>query len=137
MLFLCSLSLKMSSLNESHIALVNNTWKFGNEHSIRMVRNMILNFPSCCVLDSDDQPVAWILTYTYGAMGMLYTIPEHRRKGYAKALVTIMSRRLYSQGYPVYCYIEEENQVSYKLFTNLGFTEDPEYKAVWIVLNDL
>nr|XP_055026895.1 uncharacterized protein LOC129416586 [Misgurnus anguillicaudatus] len=131
-----SLSLKISSLNESHIALINNTWKFGNEHSIRMIRNMILNFPSCCVLDSDDQPVAWVLTYTFGAMGMLYTIPEHRRKGYAKALVSIMSRRLHSQGYPVYCYIEEENQVSYRLFTNLGFTKDPEYRTTWVVLND-
>lgn len=132
-----SLSLKMSSLNESHLALVNSTWKFGNEHSIPMTRDMILNFPSCCVLDSDGQPVAWILTYASCAMGMLYTIPEHRGKGYAKALVTIMSRRLLSEGFPVYCFIEEENHVSYRLFTNLGFTENPDYRAAWFSFNDL
>lgn len=134
---LCSISLKMSSLNESHLGLVNSTWKFGNEHSIKMIRNMILNFPSCCLLDSDGQPIAWILTYTSCAMGMLYTIPEHRGKGYAKALVTSMSRRLLSQGFPVYCFIEEENQVSYRLFTNLGFTEIPDYRAAWFAFNDL
>lgn len=127
----------MSSLNESHLTLVNNTWKFGNEHSIPMIRNMILNMPSCCVLDSDDQPVAWILTYPSCAMGMLYTILEHRGKGYAKALVTIMSRRLLSQGYPVYCFIEEENRVSYRLVTNLGFTEVADYRAAWFAFNVL
>lgn len=69
-------------------------------------------------------------------MGMLYTVPEHRGKGYAKALVTVMSKRLHSQGYPVYCFIEEENQLSYRLFTSLGFTEEPDYKAAWFVFND-
>uniref|UniRef100_A0A8C0YIQ2 Glycine N-acyltransferase-like protein n=1 Tax=Cyprinus carpio carpio TaxID=630221 RepID=A0A8C0YIQ2_CYPCA len=124
-----SSSLKLSSLNESHLELVNRSWKFGCEDSKLMIKNMILHFPSCCVLDSDNQPVAWILTYASCAMGMLYTLPEHRGKGYAKALVTIMSKRLHSQGYPVYCFIEEENHLSYSLFTSLGFTEEPDYRA--------
>uniref|UniRef100_A0A8C1TM98 Glycine N-acyltransferase-like protein n=1 Tax=Cyprinus carpio TaxID=7962 RepID=A0A8C1TM98_CYPCA len=111
--------LHLSSLNESHLELVNRSWKFGCEDSKLMIKNMILHFPSCCVLDSDNQPVAWILTYASCAMGMLYTLPEHRGKGYAKALVTIMSKRLHSQGYPVYCFIEEENHLSYSLFTSL------------------
>ncbi|XP_067277127.1 glycine N-acyltransferase [Pseudorasbora parva] len=131
-----SLSLKLSSLNESHLALVNSSWKFGCEHSKRMIKNMILNFPSCCVLDADDQPVAWILTYPSCALGMLYTVPEHRGKGYAKALVTVMSKRLHSQGYPVYCFIEEGNQLSYRLFTSMGFKEETDYRAAWFVFND-
>ncbi len=126
----------MSSLNESHLDLVNRSWKFGCEDSKLMIKNMILNFLSCCVLDSNDQPVAWILTYASCALGMLYTLPEHRGKGYAKALVTIMSKRLHSQGYPVYCFIEEENHLSYSLFSNLGFTEEPDYRAAWFVFND-
>lgn len=132
-----SSSLKLSSLKESHLDLVNRSWKFGRDDSKLMIKNMILNFPSCCVLDSNDQPVAWILTYASCALGMLYTLPEHRGKGYAKALVTIMSKRLHSQGYPVYCFIEEENHLSYSLFTSLGFTEEPHYRAAWFVFNDL
>ncbi|XP_050982769.1 glycine N-acyltransferase [Labeo rohita] len=132
-----SSSLKLSSLNESHLAVVNRSWKFGCEDSKRMIKNMILNFPSCCVLDSDDQPVAWILTYPSCALGMLYTLPEHRGKGYAKALITVMSKRLHAQGYPVYCFIEKENKISYSLFTSLGFTEEPDYRAAWFVFNDL
>ncbi|XP_016325427.1 glycine N-acyltransferase-like protein isoform X2 [Sinocyclocheilus anshuiensis] len=85
----------------------------------------------------NDQPVAWILNDASSALGMLYTLPEHRGKGYAKALVAVMSKTLHSQDYPVYCFIEEENHLSYSLFTSLGFTEEPDYRAAWFVFNDL
>ena len=102
-----------------------------------MIRNMLASYPSCCVLDADAKPVAWILTYMSCAMGMLYTLPEHRRKGYAKILISAMAKRLHAQGSPVYCFIEEENVVSYKLFKNMGFTEDPSYRAAWFSVNEL
>ncbi|KAF4089982.1 hypothetical protein AMELA_G00044430 [Ameiurus melas] len=117
---------QVTSLNESHVALVNSIWKFGmGEFSERYVRDMIMNFPSCCVLDSEGRLVSGILTCASCAMVMLYTMPEHRRKGYAKGLVTIMAKKLHSEGYPVYCFIEPENQLSYRLFTSLGFTAEP------------
>uniref|UniRef100_A0A4W4DRD0 Glycine N-acyltransferase-like protein n=1 Tax=Electrophorus electricus TaxID=8005 RepID=A0A4W4DRD0_ELEEL len=128
-------SVQLSSLKESHIDVVNSTWKFAAEFSKQMIRNMIMNFPSSCVLDPDGHPVAWVLTYTSCAMGMLYTQPEHRRKGYAKAVVTALAKKLHSEGYPVFCFIEEENQLSYRLFTSLGFTEDPTYRVAWYGFN--
>ncbi|XP_017550845.2 glycine N-acyltransferase-like protein 3, partial [Pygocentrus nattereri] len=132
------LSVQVSSLQESHAALVNSTWKFRiGEFSERIIRNMILNFPSCCVLDSDGQPVAWILTYCDCAMGILYTMPGHRRKGYAKALVSTMAKKLHSKGYPVYCFIEDDNRLSYRLFASLGFTEDPSYRVTWYSFNKM
>ncbi|KAF7710904.1 glycine N-acyltransferase-like protein 3 [Silurus meridionalis] len=128
-----SLPVRVSSLNESHVALVNSTWKFGmDEFSEQFIKNMIVKFPSCCVLDSEGRPVSWILTYASCAMGMLYTVAEHRRKGYAKALVSVLAKKLHSEGYPVYCFVEEENQASYRLFTSLGFTADLSYRATWI-----
>lgn len=112
-------------------------WKFGkNDGAVRMIRNMIANFPSCCVLDAEGKPVSWILTYASCAIGMLYTLPEHRGKGYAKILVSSLAERNHAQGYPVYCFIEEENTVSYRLFANLGFTEDPSHREVWFGFND-
>ncbi|KAM4607891.1 glycine N-acyltransferase [Polymixia lowei] len=130
-----SSEISISSLDESHIGLVNRTWKFGQEDSVRMIRNMITNFPSCCVLDAERQPIAWIMTYAHCAMGILYTLPEYRGKGYAKVLISCMAKKLHAQGYPVYCFIEEENTVSYRLFKNLGFTEDPSYRAAWFIFN--
>ncbi|XP_029305525.1 glycine N-acyltransferase-like protein 3 isoform X2 [Cottoperca gobio] len=132
-----STGISLSSLDESHVGLVNQTWKFGkNNEAVRMIRNMLANFPSCCVLDEEGKPVSWILTYESCAMGMLYTLPEHRGKGYAKVLVSSMVKKLHAKGCPVYCFIEEENKVSYKLFRNLGFIEVPSYREAWFQFND-
>lgn len=122
----------MSSLNDSHVELVNTTWKFGgDEHGFRIIKKMIGNFPSFCIIDDHGQPVSWILVNDYCAMSVLYTLPAHRGKGYAMALVSCMARKLHAQGFPVFCYVEEENTVSYRLFKNLGFIEDPSYRAAW------
>lgn len=127
---------RISSLDLSHVDLVNRTWKFGgNKKGCSIIKNLISNFPSCCITDDQGQPVSWVLMYDYCAMGMLYTLPEHRGKGYAKVLVSAMAKRLTAEGYPVYCFIEEENVVSYRLFKNLGFIEDPSYRAAWFELN--
>ncbi|XP_059929355.1 LOW QUALITY PROTEIN: glycine N-acyltransferase-like protein 3 [Gadus macrocephalus] len=124
---------KISSLNDSNVELVNKTWKFGGHEDVgRHIKKMIGNFPSCCIIDEYGQPVSWIILDDFCTMGgMLHTLPAHRGKGYAKALVSCMARKLHAQGFPVYCFVEEENAVSYKLFTNLGFVEDPSYRAAW------
>ncbi|XP_055083220.1 glycine N-acyltransferase-like protein 3 [Periophthalmus magnuspinnatus] len=119
-------------LNESHIEIVNKTWKFGQKDALRMIQNMVRNFPSCCVFDAEGRPVSWVLTYACCSMGMLYTVPEHRGKGYAKVVISELARRLFTEGYPVYCFIEEGNTVSYELFKGLGFNEEePTYRESW------
>jgi ribosomal protein S18 acetylase RimI-like enzyme len=123
---------RISSLNDSNVELVNKTWKFGgDEDGGRRVKKMIGNFPSCCIIDDHGQPVSWIILDDFCTMGMLHTLPAHRGKGYAKALVSCLARKLHAQGFPVYCFVEEENAVSYKLFKSLGFVEDPSYRASW------
>ncbi|XP_047207545.1 glycine N-acyltransferase-like protein 3 isoform X2 [Girardinichthys multiradiatus] len=127
---------RISSLNFSHVDIVNKTWKFGgDEKGYRNIKNLISNLPTCCIMDTQGEPVAWILVYDYCAMGILYTLPEHRGKGYAKVLISNMTKKLHAEGYPVYCFIEEDNMVSYKLFQNMGFTEDASYRAAWFEFN--
>ncbi|KAM8859505.1 glycine N-acyltransferase-like protein 3 [Spinachia spinachia] len=131
-----NLESRISSLDLSHVDLVNQTWKFGgNKQGYMNIENLISHFPSYCITDDRGQPVSWILVYNYCALGILYTVPEHRGRGYAKVLISSMARRLRTDGYPVYCFIEEGNMGSYKLFTNLGFVEDPSYRAAWLEFN--
>ncbi|XP_062375835.1 glycine N-acyltransferase-like protein 3 isoform X2 [Sardina pilchardus] len=127
---------RISSLNESHVDMVNKTWKFGgDEKGYKFITHLISNFPTCCMLDETGQPVSWMLLYDYCALGILYTKPEHRGKGYAKALIASMSKKLHDEGYPVYCFIEEDNDASLRLFKNMGFTEDPSYRVAWFEFN--
>ncbi|XP_029963246.1 glycine N-acyltransferase-like protein 3 [Salarias fasciatus] len=127
---------RISSLKPSHVSLVNQTWKFGgNQQGYNYIRHLISNFPSCCIMDEHGQPVSWIMVYDYGALGVLYTLPEHRGKGYAKVLISTLAKNLLAERHPVYCCIEEDNSLSYKLFKNLGFIEDPSYRPVWLEFN--
>ncbi|XP_067845183.1 glycine N-acyltransferase-like protein 3 [Heptranchias perlo] len=125
---------RISHLDLSHAELVNRTWKFGGDDTgLRFVENAIQNFPNCCLLDEAGNPVSWILSYPYCALGLLYTVPEHRRKGYAKILVTTFVKTLQDLGYPVYCHIEKTNSASYTLFKKLGFKEVPGCTMMWLL----
>lgn len=128
---------RISSLNESHVSLVNNTWKFGgDEQGFQFIKYLISYFPTCCITDEEDRPVSWVLLYDYYAIGVLYTVPEYRQRGYAKILISTIAARLNAQGCPVYCFIEEENYLSYRLFRKLGFSEDSSYRARWYEFNN-
>ncbi|XP_068597689.1 glycine N-acyltransferase-like [Brachionichthys hirsutus] len=132
-----SSGISLSSLDESHAALVNQKWKFSeNNKSVEGIRKMLTRFPSLCVLDAEGKPVSWILVHMACAIGMLYTVPEHRGKGYAKALITATAKWLHTEGYPVYCFIDEENEISYKLFKDMGFVEAPAVRIVWLRFSD-
>ncbi|XP_029376424.1 glycine N-acyltransferase-like protein 3 [Echeneis naucrates] len=133
-----SSGISLGSLDESHLDLLNQTWKFGKGGAAKnMIRNMIVNFPSCCVLDADRKPVSWILTYSRCGMGMLHTLPEHRLKGYAKVVTITLARRLHAEGYPVYCSVEQEHEINIRVLKELGFTEVPSYRLTWFEFNDL
>ncbi|XP_056092269.1 glycine N-acyltransferase-like protein 3 [Rhinichthys klamathensis goyatoka] len=118
--------------------LVNSTWKYGGDsNSYNSVLNYISHNPSLCVMEEGGtEPVSWLLVYQHAALGLLYTLPQHRGKGYSKFLVCMMARTLLERGHPVYCFVEEENDTSFKLFTSLGFQRSPHYRAVWFELNN-
>ncbi|KAL1004805.1 hypothetical protein UPYG_G00050830, partial [Umbra pygmaea] len=121
---------RVSYLNESHIDLVNKTWKFGGDGpGYRTIEHLICHYPTCCITDDQGHHVCWVLMYDDCAAGIMYTLPEHRGRGLAKALISSMSRKLHAQGYPVYCFVDEGTTVSYSLLVSLGFTEDPQYRV--------
>lgn len=87
-----SSAIPISSLDGSQVGTANQTRRFGKtEDTVGMIWNMLANFPSCWVLDADGKPASWILTYESCAMGMLYTLPEHRGEGYAKVPFSTMA----------------------------------------------
>ncbi|XP_029376419.1 glycine N-acyltransferase-like [Echeneis naucrates] len=131
-----SSGISLGSLDESHLDLVTQTWKFGKGGAAKnMIRNMVVNFPSCCALDADRKPVSWILTYSISAIGVLHTLPEYRQKGYAKVVTSILARRLLEKGCPVYCLIEEGHETNIRVLKDLGFTEDPSYRTACFEFN--
>ena len=95
--------------------------------------------------------VAWCLIYPNGAPGMLHTVENHRRKGYAwlitaAATVTLCTRPVKGEDTSCVdaavvdpripcCYITMENIASQKLFEQIGYRR--HRRSDWIRFSKL
>lgn len=76
--------------------------------------------------------VAWGLTHDDGALGSLFVLDDHRKKGYGRDIVLDLVSKNRVNGIPNFANIELDNSASMSLFTKLGFTIDK--KIFWIKL---
>ena len=60
-----------------------------------------------------------------GAMGMLETLPDHRRKGLAQKCILALAKKHLEIGFEPYVFIHAHNLPSIKLFEKLGFKRHP------------
>uniref|UniRef100_K7FAC6 Glycine N-acyltransferase-like protein n=1 Tax=Pelodiscus sinensis TaxID=13735 RepID=K7FAC6_PELSI len=103
-------AVKLSSLDVSHVDLLNETWRFGgNERSRKYVVNVIRHLPSACLLDATGRPVSWMASDEFGALRHAYTLPQHRGRGYNTVLSNVMAKRLHSLGYPSCGFVAVDN----------------------------
>ncbi|MCH5152547.1 MAG: hypothetical protein J1F68_01110 [Clostridiales bacterium] len=63
----------------------------------------------------DGKPVCWCLLHLEKSLGMLYTEPEHRRKGYALEVMTALCNMVIAKGDIPYAYIVCDNVASQNL----------------------
>ncbi|CAI5762908.1 N-acyltransferase 3 [Podarcis lilfordi] len=111
-----------SSLNSSHIDLLDETWHYGgSEHSRKYLANMVRCFPSTCILDSNGHPISWIITESWGAAAHSYTLPSHRQRGYSSMVQREHGMRVHAAGFPVYGHVALDNTPQHKLMDSLGF----------------
>ncbi|XP_062974418.1 glycine N-acyltransferase-like protein 3 [Elgaria multicarinata webbii] len=113
-----------SSLNNSHVDLLNETWAYGgNEQSRRYLATMLRSFPSACILDDRGQPISWAMMDPLGAMGNGYTLPSHRGKGYSTVLSQVLAMQVHAAGYPLYGNVALANVYMQKLAEKQGQTK--------------
>lgn len=62
-----------------------------------------------------DKAVCWCLLHLEGDLGMLYTLPEYRRQGYALKVMTALTQMVLDKGNVPYAYIIEDNVASKSL----------------------
>jgi len=83
----------------------------------------ITQLPSAGVfLKCNDELVSWAVCHPpSGGLNHLWTVEEHRRKGYAKLAAQYLSKRLAQSGHVPFVIIGTGNGASQQLFTSLGF----------------
>lgn len=63
----------------------------------------------------DDKPVCWCILHWEQSLGMLYTLPEHRHKGYALKVMQSLCNKVIDRGATPYAYIVTSNVASISL----------------------
>ena len=81
---------------------------------IEDVVDYLLRHPSAAIY-VDGRPICWCLLHLEKSLGMLYTEPEHRRKGYALEVMTALCNMVIAKGDVPYAYIVCDNVASQNL----------------------
>ena len=105
-----------------HAALVDSMWTYCSPHTLSIMQYIIASGNSRAVF-VDEQPVSWVLRTAYGSIGMLHTLKDFRRRGYAAIAVRSLSSKIIQDGGVPFCHIVEGNSSSFALFRSLGFEE--------------
>lgn len=87
----------------------------------------IINTGNVYLLEKDGEIVSMSnvahRTKKYGRINSVYTPLEHRNNGYASAIVAKISMMLVREGLIPMLYTDDSNDISNKVYTNIGFRE--------------
>jgi hypothetical protein len=110
------------SLTPADAEKVNDLWAFKSEFSLPFVTRLIASHPSIGICKEEGELVSWIVIYDYSAIGMMFTVESHRRKGLGECCArALLARWPHGKlGLP-FCYIVQGNTASEKLYAKLGF----------------
>lgn len=80
----------------------------------------------------DGQPACWCILHREQSLGMLYTLPQHRHKGYALKVMQSLCNKVIDRGATPYAYIVTDNVASMSLAKkyNLYNVEPADYFEV-------
>ncbi|XP_070343929.1 glycine N-acyltransferase-like isoform X1 [Equus asinus] len=113
-------TLKLSSLDVTHAALVNKFWSFGgNERSQRFIERCIQTFPTFCLLGPEGNPVSWCLMDQTGEIRMGGTVPEYRDQGLVSQVICAQIRAMDKLGFPMYSHVDRANHIMQRVNFNL------------------
>lgn len=92
----------------------------------------LLNMHPSSALYVDGKPVCWCLLHLEKSLGMLYTLPEYRKKGYALEVMTYLTNQVINNGDIPYATIVKGNVPSQNLAQKyqLQYVCDVDYIAI-------
>ncbi|XP_046682461.1 uncharacterized protein LOC124368943 isoform X1 [Homalodisca vitripennis] len=121
----------LGSLDEHHVAEVNENWPFKYPGSEKFVALQIQNnFGLGLFRKSDNKMLSSSVSFHSGGIFILYSNPNFRSRGYGEVIIREMAKEIRRQGRIPFGNIMTENIVSTKLFNKMGFKE--YYKSVYL-----
>lgn len=126
--------LTVGSLTSEYAELVARQWEYTEEDKFDnykdFIKLLINTYPTACLYNSKNQPVAYALGQEYGGIGMLYVDPIYRGRGCAKAIMSILSLKYLSKDIEPFIVVDIKNLHSINLNKKLGY-ESTHSKINW------
>jgi len=110
----------VDSLRLEDAEFVNDHYTYKSAVSLGKIREAILNRPSSCVR-IDGKPVSYAALHEDNSIGYMYTLEEHRQKGYAHEVTKDITLKTLKSGRTPYIQIHPWNEKSLRLAQKSGF----------------
>ena len=128
----CSQGTFTAKLKVDHAGCISELWKYFRPHNrLQYFKYLIDNCFSVGLFLEDDssQPVSWAVLSNYGHIIHVYTVEQHRRKGYSRVTMLCLMQQILEANMTPMLEIEVNNIPSVKLNTALGFVES--FDSAW------
>jgi len=102
------------------VGTVIENWKWGYQWGSDFITSATLNLGSAGLF-LDGVLVSWGIYMRDGGIHAVFTVHEHRKKGYGKMLMRHLCKVIASKKHTPLLQIEQGNSVSVGLMTSIGF----------------
>jgi len=111
------------SLEVQDAELIDTHHAYRHPGSLEEIRACIRDRASSAV-HGDGGPVCWLLVHEDDSLGIMYTLEEHRRKGYAEVVTRDLVRKQLAAGRTPFLQIRDDNGMSPGLALKCGFVKE-------------
>lgn len=118
-------NIEIKRLDETYLPFVENGYG-GGEYAKRLLSNGKIYGGF-----NGEVPIGFIGTHDANTIGLIFVSPEHRKKGYAKQLLSFMIEKQLSTGLTPLTQVVTGNYPSIALHESLGFTK-LKTKTIWL-----
>lgn len=102
--------------------IIDKYYEYSRPGSLDAIKSDISNRPSSAIY-VNGEIASWVLVHEDNSMGIMYTVKEHRRKGYAEEVSMDLASKIIKDGKIPYLQIVERNNMSPGLAKKCGFVE--------------
>ncbi|XP_065340257.1 uncharacterized protein LOC135939682 isoform X1 [Cloeon dipterum] len=118
-------NVRVRRLDESFLDVVCDNWPHYDFQYRPVVLKMLQLNHSVGVFvktaNDEEQLASMVLQGEYGGLGLLQTLTEHQRKGFAEIATASLTKTLGMEGIMPHGYILSENKIGKQLFEKIGF----------------
>ncbi len=125
--------LDLGQPSEDHIELILEHWPYGDPDSMDDQEFILRRLADgiCSGYFDGEQLVSWALTGDDLSMGLMHTLPSHRRMGIARLVTAHLTVQLADQGHTPYCYVVAGNEPPVGLLEGMGYVRS-EGRYCWL-----